>query len=142
MQHAIIRGQTADDETPATETRQQALQMKIFKRAVTGLCRIDALADDTNAMRQMQFVGEFGTVAAGHAMNWPRAAMFAKGGVAGGMPVATGADGQAVLLKQPNVAVENRYHRIAIGHGQRSTRQKIILDIDNQQNIARPGKWH
>ena len=79
LQHAVIRGQSADDQAPAAESRQQALQVKRFEGAISRSRLVGSLVDDTGVARQAQIFGKFRAVTARDAVSWPRAALFAEG---------------------------------------------------------------
>ena len=80
---------------------------------------------------------EVRAVRARHAMDRPRPALRVEGAMPQGMPVARGIDRQALRLESVDITVEHRHHLVAARHRQGSARQEIVLDVRDQQYIAR-----
>ncbi len=53
-----------------------------------------------------------------------------------GMPIAGRKEWKVLRLEQFNVSIQGRNHFVAVGHRQRTAREKIALQVDHDQRIA------
>src|SRR5262249_1308132 len=47
--------------------------------------------------------------------------------------------GQDHVAETPRQPVDDRHHLVAARHGERAARTEVVLDVDNDENVAFPG---
>src|SRR5262245_34746221 len=76
-----------------------------------------------------------------YAMYRPPSTTVFETDVIGRVPVTRGKDRYAVLLSGRDVLVQNRDDTVAFVYPQRAARTKVVLQIDDEQSVARVEFW-